>query len=141
MIKILFLIPNLGHGGAEKVLVNLVNHMDKKKFQITLMTLYDEGVNKEFLSEHITYKACFSKSVKGVSQILKLCSPSFLYKWLIKGSYDVAVSYLEGQTARIISGCPVNGTKLISWIHVEQLRLLNTAQPTRELSFSSCPYF
>ena len=41
MIKILFMIPNLGHGGAEKVLVNLVNHMDKEKFDITVMALYD----------------------------------------------------------------------------------------------------
>lgn len=141
MIKILFLIPNLGHGGAEKVLVNLVNHMDKKKFQITLMTLYDEGVNKEFLSEHITYKACFSKSVKGVSQMLKLCSPSFLYKWLIKGSYDVAVSYLEGQTARIISGCPANGTKLISWIHVEQHTQQKAAHCFRSIEEMKKCYF
>ena len=36
MIKILFMIPNLGQGGAEKVLVNLVNNMDKDKFDITI---------------------------------------------------------------------------------------------------------
>ena len=28
MVKILFLIHDLGQGGAEKVLVNLVNNMD-----------------------------------------------------------------------------------------------------------------
>lgn len=47
-MKILFLIPNLGHGGAEKVLVNLVNHLDREQFQITVMVLYDEGVNRGF---------------------------------------------------------------------------------------------
>ena len=31
------MIPNLGHGGAEKVLVNLVNHMDKRKFNIFIL--------------------------------------------------------------------------------------------------------
>lgn len=30
MKKILFLIPNLGHGGAERVLVNMANNLDKK---------------------------------------------------------------------------------------------------------------
>lgn len=30
MIKILFLIHDLGQGGAEKVLVNLVNNMDRQ---------------------------------------------------------------------------------------------------------------
>ena len=32
MKKILFLIHDLGQGGAEKVLVNLVNNMDRSKF-------------------------------------------------------------------------------------------------------------
>ena len=59
MIKVLFLIPNLGHGGAEKVLVNLVNHMDREKFEITVMALYDEGVNRASLAPHIEYRACF----------------------------------------------------------------------------------
>ena len=55
MKKILFLIHDLGQGGAEKVLVNLVNNMDTTKFDITVMTLFDEGVNKQFLdSKNIT---------------------------------------------------------------------------------------
>ena len=33
MKKILFLIHDLGQGGAEKVLVNLVNNMDRNKFE------------------------------------------------------------------------------------------------------------
>ena len=45
MKKILFLIHDLGHGGAEKVLVNLVNNMDRTKFDITVMALFGGGVN------------------------------------------------------------------------------------------------
>ena len=37
MTKILFLIHDLGVGGAEKVLVNLVNHMDREKFDKNLI--------------------------------------------------------------------------------------------------------
>ena len=40
MTKILFFIPSLGQGGAEKVLVNLVNNMDREKFDITVQTLF-----------------------------------------------------------------------------------------------------
>lgn len=126
-IEILFLIPNLGHGGAEKVLVNLVNHMNKDKFHITVMALYDEGVNKEFLSKDVRYKACFGKSFIGVSQILKIVSPTRLYTWLVKDKYDIVVSYLEGQTARIISGCRDPKIKKVSWIHVEQHTLRRAA--------------
>ena len=133
MIKILFLIPNLGHGGAEKVLVNLVNHMNKNKFDITVMTLYDGGVNKKFLSKDIKYRSCFKRTIKGGSQVLKLAAPAFLYSKFIKDHYDIVVSYLEGQTARIVSGCNDNGTKLVSWIHVEQHTLQQAAYTFRSI--------
>ena len=45
MIKILFFIDSISGGGAEKVLVNLVNNLDKKRFDITVLTLFDGGVN------------------------------------------------------------------------------------------------
>lgn len=131
MIKVLFLIPNLGHGGAEKVLVNLVNHMDRAKFQITVMALYDEGVNRASLSSHIEYKACFKRSFIGVSHFLKLFSPEQLYKRIIHENYDIVVSYLEGQTARIVSGCRDKDTKLVSWIHVEQHTAKNASRTFR----------
>ena len=37
---------------------------------------------------------------------------------MIKDKYDVVISYLEGPTARIISGCPYSSKK-VSWIHIE----------------------
>lgn len=117
MIKILFLIHDLGHGGAEKVLVNLVNNMDLTKFDITVMALFDGGVNRQFLRPEIKYKACFKHTVPGNSKLMKLLSPKQLHKWLIKEHYDIEVAYLEGPSARIISGCPDKSTKLISWMH------------------------
>lgn len=120
MKKVLFLIRDLGHGGAEKVLVNLVNHMDRDKFDITVMTLFDEGVNKQFLAPHIKYKTCFKKSIPGNSHLLKMLSPEQLHKLLIKDVYDIEIAYLEGPAARVISGCTNKSTKLISWIHCTQ---------------------
>lgn len=120
MTKILFLIHDLGPGGAEKVLVNLVNNMDPEQFDITVMTLFDVGINKQFLAPHIHYRTCFKKMFRGNSHAMKLLTPRQLHKWLIKDKYDVEISYLEGPSARIISGCPHENTKLISWIHVEQ---------------------
>lgn len=120
MKKLLFLIRDLGHGGAEKVLVNLVNHMDRDKFDITVMTLFDEGVNKQFLAPHIKYKTCFKKSFPGNSHFLKLFSPAFLHKHFIKETYDIEIAYLEGPSARIISGYKNQNIKLISWIHCTQ---------------------
>lgn len=118
MKKILFLIPTLAHGGAEKVLVNLVNNLDQNKYDITVQVMFDGGVNKEFLMPHVHYKYMFKKIFRGSAMIFSIMSPKFLYKHLVKDEYDVVISYLEGVTARIACGCKA---KKVSWIHIEML--------------------
>ncbi len=118
--KILFLIHDLGQGGAEKVLVNLVNNMDQSKFDITLMALFGGGVNEQFLSPKVRYRTIFKKNIPGNSRLMKLLSPELLHRAFVHEHYDVEISYLEGPSARIVSGCRDARTKLISWIHVEQ---------------------
>lgn len=119
MKKVLFLIHDLSVGGAEKVLVNLVNNMDASKFDITVMTLFDVGVNKQFLAPHIHYKSCFKRMIRGNSHLMKLLTPKQLHKWLIKDKYDIEVAYLEGPSARVISGCNDDILR-VSWIHCGQ---------------------
>ena len=65
------------HGGAEKVLLNLVNNMDHEKFDITVQTLFDVGVNKQFLSDKVHYKTCYKKMFRGNTKYFKLFSPVF----------------------------------------------------------------
>ena len=120
MKKVLCLIHDLGHGGAEKVLVNLVNNMDHTKFDITVMALFGGGVNEQFLAPHIKLINCFPKAFPGNSHLMKLLSPPQLHRLLIKETYDIEVAYLEGPSARVISGCTDPRTKLVSWIHIEQ---------------------
>ena len=119
--KILFLIPTLMHGGAERVLVNLVNYLDQSKYEITLQSLFDQGVNKQYLSEKVRYVSNFTKIFRGFTYIMKVFSPKVLYQILIRDQYDIIVSFLEGPTARILAGCPYSNTKKIAWIHIEQL--------------------
>ena len=118
--KILFLIHDLGHGGAEKVLVNLVNNMDPEQFDISVTALFGGGVNEQFLAPHIRYRAVYSKTFPGNSHVMKLLTPKQLHKLYIKEHYDIEVSYLEGPCARIISGCDDLNTKKVCWIHIEQ---------------------
>lgn len=119
MKRILFLIPNLGGGGAEKVLVNLVNNLDKSKYAVTVRTLFKSNVNSKYLKNDVRYIEGKVKQFRGNIHVLKLFSPKFLYKFFIKDEYDIVVSYLEGPTARIVSGCYLENTKLISWMHTD----------------------
>lgn len=120
MLKILFLIHDLGQGGAEKVLVNLINHMDRSKFDISVTVLFGGGVNEQFLAPDVHFHAIFPKEVPGNSKLMKLLTPKQLHTLCVKEHYDIEVSYLEGPSARIVSGCQNPNTKLVSWIHAEQ---------------------
>lgn len=120
MKKILFLIHDLGQGGAEKVLVNLVNNLDRTKFDITVISLFGGGVNEQFLKKDICYKTVFKKNIPANSRWMKLWSPEQLHRMYIKDKYDIEIAYLEGPAARVVSGCKDKETKLISWIHVQQ---------------------
>lgn len=119
-IAILFLIHDLGQGGAEKVLVNLVNNLDRKKFDVSVTAIFGGGVNEQFLKPDIHYRAVFPRALPGNSHVMKLLSPRLLHRLCVRDRYDIEISYLEGPSARIISGCPYADTKLISWIHIEQ---------------------
>lgn len=129
--KILFLIHDLGQGGAEKVLVNLVNNINRNEFDISVTVLFGEGINEQFLKPDIKFKAVWPKMIPGNSKLMKLVSPKQLHKIVVKENYDIEVSYLEGPSARVISGCQNKNTKLISWIHGEQKSLKKVSESFR----------
>lgn len=114
--KILFVIPDLGGGGAEKILVNLVNNLDTKKFDVSVLVMFDGGVNRQFLSPKIKYRAVFKRYHRGLIRTLKFFKPEFLFQQLIGDEYDVVVSFYESYFTRIVAG-GTGKTKLVSWVH------------------------
>lgn len=114
-MKILFVIPTLGSGGAERALLQLVNNFGTND-DVTVMSLFKVGTYNFDFNTNIHYKYIFSKMFRGNIHFFKLFKPSFLFKKMIKEKYDVIISYLEGPTTRIVSGCP-DGTRIINWVH------------------------
>ncbi|MCM1140351.1 MAG: glycosyltransferase [Muribaculum sp.] len=114
--KILFMINSLRPGGAERVLVNLVNGLNKDKYDITVLTLFGGGANKSLLCKDVRLIEVYKKAPKGFVYITKLFPPKLLHKYFIKEKYDIEVSYLQGVTTRIIGGAP-NDVKTIAWMH------------------------
>lgn len=119
MIKILFFIESLKGGGAEKVLKNLVNAMDTKKFDITVATLYKESVDGE-LKNGIKYKYCY-KTQSAVSNIMMRveAAAGVTYRLHLKGDYDIEVAYLECGATKIIAGSVNKKAKKIAWVHCD----------------------
>ena len=126
MIKILFFIPGLSEGGAEKVLCNLVNNMDQSKFDITVQT-FDTYDSKKYLAEGIHYKTvnhCKSKIGKKIfSYWFRLCAELKLaYRFFIKGDYDIEIAYLETMATKIIAQSNNVKAKKIAWVHCDLSR-------------------
>lgn len=131
MTKILFLIHDLGQGGAERVLINLVNNMNRSLFEISVTVLFGGGVNEQFLAQDIHFRAVFPRMLPGNSKLMKLLSPEQLHQLCVRGHYDIEVSYLEGPSARVISGCQDKHTKLVGWIHSTMTGIKDASVPFR----------
>ena len=125
-IKVLFLIHDLGGGGAEKVLVNLVNHLDHKVFDIRVKALFGGGTNEKLISKEVTYRYVWPKSFPGNSRILRRIPARVLHRLFIKEKFDIEIAYLEDICAKVVSGCDNPATKTVCWIHTD-LRDLKTA--------------
>lgn len=123
MKKILIAIDNLGGGGAEKVLINLLNHLNRDKYQITLLLLFNEGVHLKSVPEHVEVKYLFNKKSglvrKIIYKMVKFLPAERLYKHYIKDRYDIEIAFLEGSTTKLISGSPNPNSKKIAWVHTD----------------------
>lgn len=117
MIKILFFIETLGGGGAEKVLCDLVNHMDQTKFDITVQTLWPyEGENK--LAEGIRYKSVYSAHNRFNQMRMRLeTALGLVYRLHMKDDYDIEVAYLEMGSTKIVASSTNKKAKKIAWVH------------------------
>lgn len=123
---ILFAITNLNGGGAEKVLVDILNNIDFEKFNIDLLLLKKEGVYLEKLDSRINLiydskniNSIYSKYIQ--KRFIKYF-PKIFYKKLIKKIYDVEVSFLEGLPTKVIANSNNKNSKKIAWVHIDLLK-------------------
>lgn len=118
MIKCLFLIANLEGGGAERVLVNLVNRMDKSKFDITVETIFQDGVHRKALDPSVSYISRKMVYFRGITKLLRFVPASVLYRAIVRGGpYDIVIAFMHGLPTHIVSGCPDPSVKKVTWIH------------------------
>lgn len=131
MKKILFFINTLNGGGAEKVLVDLVNNLDPQKFQITVQTFWDAGVYRSALKEHIAYKTVIRIKNPAIRRLVtkfwtEIVPTKYLYKWYVKEEYDCEIAFLEGFPTRVIAASTQAKARKIAWLHTDILQYPNS---------------
>lgn len=125
-IKILFIMTNLCGGGAEKVLVDIINNMDFERFEITLFILRKEGVYLNKLDDRVTV-IYDSKNMSNIyskylqKRFIKYM-PKIFYRLKIKDKFDIEVAFLEGMPTKVLAYSKNKNSKKISWVHIDLLK-------------------
>lgn len=131
MKKILFLIYNLDGGGAEKVLLKILEKIDKNKFKIDLFLIKKEGVYlKEFETKFkdITIRTPYDNLSKNkllnriqyklkYKKVRKSLKNPEIFKEFIKEKYDTQIAFLEGMSSIYLSKTECRNK--IAWVHVD----------------------
>ncbi len=131
--KIAFYIESMVVGGAEKVLIDLVNNLDKDKFDITVIAIFKKSVysDYEFQFEdgclpHIHYRYLIDNTQTWKYQLFNRAynrlPKSWLYRFLVKETFDVEVAFYEGMPTDFVAHAP-SKSKKIAWLHTHQARL------------------
>ncbi|PCI97425.1 MAG: hypothetical protein COB14_09105 [Alphaproteobacteria bacterium] len=68
--KVLFILPTLGAGGAERILITLMNNLDRTRFQPEFLALNDAGPIKEWVDKEILFHSFKNRTIK--TSIFKL---------------------------------------------------------------------
>lgn len=128
MMKILFFIPTLRGGGAEKVLSDLAKFLNKNKYEITIKTIFNEGVHVKKVKSYVNYDYVFNSSEdrtirsrishKLMQHLQKLPS-KILWILFIHQRYDIEIAFMEGISTKIISGSMIKKSKKIAWVHTD----------------------
>ena len=130
MKKVLFFIESLSRGGAEKVLSDIVSHLAKKKYDITVWTVTDQGEYQPIVEKHCHYCSflnmkdangnVFQKLLFRVKTNLIYKLPAILvYRWQIKNKYDIEIAFVEGFATKLIAASPNPNSKKIAWVHTD----------------------
>ena len=119
MIKILFFIETLKSGGAEKVMIDLVNHMDHTKFAITVQTVWPCNA-KKYLVPGIRYKSMYNAENKANHLRYRAEAESGLaYRLHIKDDYDIECAYIEMGPTKVLSASTNKKAKKLAWVHCD----------------------
>lgn len=118
--KVLFLLEAFDKGGIEKVTLDIVNHLDPEKYDITVQTFWYGGHCQSLVNSNVQVIPFFFKRyVRGIIRLIEYLPPKMLYRLFVRGKYDVEIAASDGGAAKVISGSTNKKAKKICWVHMD----------------------
>ena len=138
MKKILMVAQTLSGGGTEVALVELINHLDTKKYEITLLlmdkdTSFIDRIKRKIKIKYLKFDDMFwhnlvsmntmvGKAIKkaNINNSLKIYDMALkhIYSSVFNKRYDLAIDfYGYGSFTTAIVADKVNASKKVTWLH------------------------
>lgn len=124
--RILFINGPLVGGGAEKVLVDILNNIDYNRFDVDLALIKKEGVHLDKIPHQVNVIELWSPKSLHYFVSVKFSTKLHSNRWLaqrmnsgrLRKDYDVEIAFLEGWPTKLL-GLRKTNAKKIAWIHTD----------------------
>ena len=155
-VKVLFRHRSMEMGGVEKVILNLLNNLDREKLDLTLLVSLYQGELRDKIPAHINYvkinkgKEDFSKNTlinnlqlvfRGLKIKFLEIFPNLTDKFYLDQQFDVEIASTYGDYDSVLRSANKNSKK-IGWFHSDiTFPKLQPAVPTILKQISQFDYF
>ena len=130
--RILFIMPDLPSGGAEKVLIDILRNFDYTAYDVTLLLEYRQGVYLKDIPSQVRFKTMFGASniwLERWHRLLGILHCGHLYHAIVhklillftlRGmKFDTIISFMEGEAVRLHSYIMKKASHHVSWVHID----------------------
>lgn len=129
--KILFVMPAMLNGGAEKVLIDILKHFDNTKYNVSLLLECKEGPYINDIPNEVELIYLHKKNLwieRLYRYMIMLHCKWLVYQilcriplsWSLKGRhFDTIVSFMEGMAVKMHSYISDKADRNISWVHID----------------------
>ncbi|MDR0686702.1 MAG: glycosyltransferase [Dysgonamonadaceae bacterium] len=129
--KILFIIDNLTGGGAEKTLIHVLRHIDRNRFDVSLLVVAKYGIYIPDIPSDIRVFSIFGdgKTMKclGLFPLFRLYRrlgamlfrkyPYFVSQFVRIPDFDIGISFCHGDNMPLLWTLKKHFRKTVMWIH------------------------
>lgn len=132
MKSVLFLMPSLPGAGAEKVLIEILRHIDYTQYNVSLFLEYREGVYLQDVPDKVSIIALHGPNNLWFQRLhRRLVERDWyapfhemvyrrMFLSLLRGKrYDTIISFMEGSAVKFHSYIFDKGKRNISWVHID----------------------
>lgn len=129
MKKIRFSITNLGSGGAEKILINILKHLPRDKYQLSLFLFEKSGVYLEDIPKDVElqyfinpakFVGClqnlYDRLIKKIAFRVLMHYPSLVYKICGVKYCDIDIAFIQDTTYLLKADF---AKSKVAWIHCD----------------------